>query len=222
MPKKIPPHVKEEAIQLRLKKQMTIPDIAEHLNVARATAYNWLKNYPLKERTEKQKNAQHNASMVNKALHEKKRENAYDIGWEEAPELFKDPFFRDFVNMYLAEGFKRTIHAVTIVNSDPDVMRMVQYYMVKYANSENKLTYEVQIYEDQVEEEIQAYWSDLMSVAPEQIIIFHKSNSGKLSGRNSRSKFSSLTIRVGDTYFRQRLEAWMNYLRKLWIDSYGK
>jgi|GEM_PF-603552 len=220
MPKKIPPHVKEKAIQLRLEKQMTVPDIAEQLEVARSTVHGWLKDYPLKERTEKQKNAQYNASMANKALHKKKRETAYDRGWDEAPELFKDLFFRDFVNMYLAEGYKKTRHEVSISNSDPAVIVMARHYMLKYANPENTLTYEVQIHDDQNPVQIQAYWSNWIGVSPEEIIILQKSNSGNLSGRKSQSLSGVLTIRIGDTYFRQRLEAWMNYRRTFWLDRF--
>ena len=44
---------------------------------------------------------------------------AYAQGVEEYDELMRLPTFRDFVVLYIAEGYKRTRNSVSICNSDP-------------------------------------------------------------------------------------------------------
>jgi len=221
MPKKFPPYIKEKAIQLRIEKQMTVPDIAHHLKIAKSTIYEWLLAYPLKDRTKKQTQAQINGTRTMQAKYKKKRDDAYNMGWKEAPELLKDPFFRDFVNMYLAEGFRKTKNEVSIGNSNYKIMLMCQYFVIKYGNPDNRLEYRIQIHADQDEQEIRAYWGDKMSILPESITLQRKSNSGQLSGRNFRSEYGVLTMRASDTYFRSRLQGWMDYLQKLWLDKFN-
>lgn len=222
MPKKIPPHIKEKAIQLRLEKNLTVPEIAKMLSVSVGTVDSWMKDYPLEERTQKQTEAQKRGT---KAMQEKfaaLRDTAYSEAWQEAPKLFKDPEFRDFINMYLAEGYKKSRNQVTIANSDPDVMVMANYYMNLYANPENTMEYRIQIHIDQDENELKKFWGKLLSVPPEKILTMRKSNSGQLSGRNWRSKYGVLTIRIGDTAFRSKLQAWMDFLKKKWLDRFSK
>jgi hypothetical protein len=51
------------------------------------------------------------------------REEPYKQGLGEYEALAADPTFRDFVCLYIAEGYKRRLHTVQICNSDPAVMR---------------------------------------------------------------------------------------------------
>jgi hypothetical protein len=220
--KKIPQYVIDKAIELRLKHKMTVPEIAEHLAVAKSTVDGWMKDYPLEERTKKQGNAQIAAAKANRENAAKKRQEAYDEGWEQAPELFKDSEFRDFICMYLGEGTKKTRNAVAIANSSAEMMLLSHFWIQKFRNTERSIDYSIQLHVDQDEEEVKAYWANLLDITPDMIVTIRKSNSGQLKGRKFRSEWGVFTIRVSDTYFMAKIYAWLDYLRKQWLDRVSK
>jgi hypothetical protein len=51
-------------------------------------------------------------------------EEAYQDGLERYDELVANPTLRDFICLYIAEGYKRHRNTVCICNSDPAVMRV--------------------------------------------------------------------------------------------------
>jgi hypothetical protein len=63
------------------------------------------------------------------------------------------------------------------------------------------------------------FWARRLSVSPDDIRLQRKSNSGRLGGRTWRSKHGVLTVSVGDTLLRARLEAWMHSLQDQWLHS---
>jgi transcriptional regulator with XRE-family HTH domain len=65
-------------------------------------------------------------------------------------------------------------------------------------------------------EEICAFWGAILNVEPTAIRFQRKSNSGGLAGRSWRSRHGVLTVRTADTYFRARLQAWMDGIRAEW------
>ncbi len=60
------------------------------------------------------------------------------------------------------------------------------------------------------------FWGALLGVDPSAIRFQRKSNSGGMAGRTWRSKYGVLTVRTADTYFRARLQAWMDGVRAVW------
>jgi hypothetical protein len=54
--------------------------------------------------------------------HRRPREAAYQQGRAEYDELVLVPTFRDFVVLYIAEGYKRSRNTLSISNSDPAVI----------------------------------------------------------------------------------------------------
>jgi hypothetical protein len=76
--KKIPQYIIDKAIELRTKHKMTVPEIAEHLAVAKSTVDGWMKDYPLEERTKKQTEAQKNGTKANQAKAAALRQAAYE------------------------------------------------------------------------------------------------------------------------------------------------
>jgi hypothetical protein len=51
------------------------------------------------------------------------------------------------------------------------------------------------------------------------ICLQRKSNSGQLARRRWRSVHGVLSVGVGDTLLRARLQAWMDRTRKQWLSS---
>jgi hypothetical protein len=79
--------------------------------------------------------------------------------------------------------------------------------------------YSVQYHADQDLQELPRFWAGMLSVAPSEIRLQRKSNSGRLSGRTWRSEHGVLNVYAGDTMFRSRLQAWMDCLQERWLDS---
>ena len=111
-------HLREKAIQLRVEHNMTLNEIVERLKLPKTTVYGWIKHIPI-PRTVRQTEAQQRGTAAMQAKYAQLRDDAYQQGLDEAPELLKDMRFRDFVVLYMAEGYKKGPNAVSFVNSDP-------------------------------------------------------------------------------------------------------
>jgi hypothetical protein len=143
-----------------------------------------------------------------------KRELAYKQGRDEFRILCAQPTFRDFVCMYIGEGYKRDRNVVSIGNSDPTVVALSAEWIRRL--SDHQVTYSFQHHADQDPKKLCAFWGDLLGVEPSSIKFQRKSNSGRLSGRTWRSRYGVLQVRVDDTYLRARLDAWMDRIRFEW------
>jgi hypothetical protein len=206
-------HLREKAIALRTEKQMTLDDIIERLALPRTTVYEWIKDIPIPF-TEKQSEAQRKKAELVRTKYALLRDEAYQQGLDEAPELLKDLSFRDFVVLYMAEGTKRQRNTVAFVNSDSKMVKLANYWICLF--SQNKMDYQLQCHVDHDEDELKVYWANLLNIPSDIIKVIRKSNSGQLSGRQFRSEFGLLTVRTGDTYLRSRLQAWMDYVKEQW------
>ena len=207
-------HLRAKAIELRTEKKLTLEEIVERLQVSYSTVYYWIKDIPI-PRTTKQSEAQILRGEKNRQRHAAIRQQHYDAGWAEAESLLStDLRVRDFVLLYIGEGTKRSRNEVAICNSDPAVLRLSHPIMLRYSN--RKLTYSLQIHADHDESEMQGFWSTQFNTQPDEIKIIRKSNSNQLSGRQFRSVHGVCTIRTGDTYFRARLQAWMDFIKSTW------
>jgi DNA-binding XRE family transcriptional regulator len=208
-----PTYIREKARQLRTEKKLTIDELAERLAISRTTIYYWVKDLPIGT-TERESLAARRASAANKKHHAGLRAAAYERGKKEFPALLERPTFRDFVCMYIGEGYKRNRNVVSIGNSDPTVVLLSDRWIRRF--SDHPVAYSFQHHADQRPKELCAFWGGLLGVEPSSIKFQRKSNSGRLSGRTWRSKYGVLQVRVADTYLRARLDAWMDCVRSEW------
>jgi hypothetical protein len=124
------------------------------------------------------------------------------------------PTFRDFVVLYIAEGYKRNRNRVSIGNSDPRMVEMATGWLRRL--SSKLLCYAVQYHEDQNLKKLRAFWGSRLEIDGSQIRLQRKSNSGKLEGRAWRSEHGVLTVCVNDTALRAKLQAWIDRVRDDW------
>jgi len=220
-----PAYVREKARELRIKKKLSLLEIAERLALPKTTVYYWIRDLPDpgvkhrdtpgRARARARARAKGNRRMVSK--YKRLREEAYARGWEEFPELSLEPTFRDFVCMYIGEGYKRDRNVVSLGNSDPRVVRLADSWIRRF--SRNKVTYSFQYHADQDPDYLVRFWSFGLGVDPKLIARQRKSNSGQLSGRTWRSKHGVLTVRASDTALRARLQGWIDRTQDQWLDS---
>ncbi len=142
------------------------------------------------------------------------REAAYQEGISTFSALSSQPGFRDFVCLYIAEGYKRSRNTVQICNSDPAVMRLATRWLGRL--SARPPTYSIQHHAHQDLVELRRFWGDTLGIDPAAIRLQRKSNSGKLKGRSWRSRHGVLTVCVHDTLLRAQLQAWIDQVRQAW------
>jgi AcrR family transcriptional regulator len=208
-----PAYIREKARELRTKKKLTIDELAERLAVSRTTVYYWVRDLPI-ETTERERLASRRAGEVTREKHRRLRAAAREQGRREFPVLVQEPTFRDFVCMYIGEGFKRNRNAVAICNSDPAVIRLGAHWICRLAS--NPVGYSFQHHVDQDPKKLCAFWGELLHIDPTIIKFQRKTNSGQLNGRAWRSRQGVLQVRTSDTYLRARLDAWMDAIRGTW------
>jgi len=209
-----PPYLRDKARAIRVEKRLTIDEIAERLALPRTTVYHWVRDIPI-PLTNRQSEAQRRGTAANVEACRRRREAAYAAGCDEFDVLARDPTFRDFVCLYVAEGYKRNRNVVSIANSDPAVILVADRWLKRLAD--RPLSYSVQYHADQDLDEIRGFWGELVAVDPSRVRLLRKSNSNQLSGRTWRSVHGVLSVSVADTLLRARLQAWMDRLREGWL-----
>lgn len=214
-----PAYVREKARELRVEKCLTIDEIAERLSLPRTTIFYWVRDLPRSKsdrqvgwkRTEAQ--ARGTEAMAEK--YQVLRAEAYAEGLRTFGELTADPTFRDFVCLYIAEGYKRTRNVVSLANSDPAVVKLADAWITRLAR--NPLRYRVQYHADQRLDELANFWAAHLEIEADQIKFQRKSNSGQLNRRTWRSQYGVLTVESNDTLLRAKLAAWIDCLRSEWL-----
>jgi hypothetical protein len=210
-----PAYIRAKARELRVERRLSIVEIAERLALPKTTVFYWVRDIPL------QRPRLDNPDRGARAMQSKfqlLREAAYREGRESFPVLSAmDPTLRDFVCMYIGEGGKRNRNRVAIGNSDPRVVMLATRWL--RALSRNKLQFSVQYHADQDLRELSEFWASRLGVDPQDIRLQRKSNSGRLGGRNWRSRYGVLTVTTCDTLLRARLQAWMDCVQETWLHS---
>ena len=169
-------HLRDKAIELRTQHNMTLDDIVERLALPKTTIYSWIKDLPI-PRTEKQSDAQRARAAQVKHKYALLREAAYQEGVALAAELLKDPTFRDFVVLYMAEGAKRQRNKLGFVNSDARMVKLAHTWLKRL--SRRSFFYSLQYHVDHDVDELKNYWAELLGISPDDIRPTRKSNSGK-------------------------------------------
>lgn len=205
-------HLRQKALHLRAEQHLSLDEIVERLKLPRGTIYHWIKDIPIPPR--RQHAGQRLGTAAMQAKYAALRDAAYAQGLVEAPERLRDPAFRDFVVLYMAEGTKRQRNVVAFVNSNANMVRLAHRWISHFTS--NKLEYAIQFHIDHDENQLKEYWAGILGISPAIIKTLRKSNSGGLKGRQFRSQYGLLTVRVGDTALRARLQGWMDTIEAQW------
>jgi len=203
-------HLKARAIEWR-KNGMALGEICEHLVLPKTTVYYWIKHIPI-PRTVRQTAAQKIGTIAMQAKYAAIREQAYRGALADAKVKLGQPAFRDFVMLYITEGYRRTRNAVQICNSNVVLVSFATKWLKKLSNK--KLRVSMQYHKDQNPEMLKHFWSKALGVKLDQVRISRKSNSGNLVGRKWRSEYGVASVGVGDTVLRSKLQGWMEVLQE--------
>ena len=190
-----PAYVQEKARQLRIEKHLSIDEIAERLALPKTTIYYWVKDLPL-GRPRRANPGQTEGQPQHDAKCRLRRAAAYALGRLEFERLSRDPAFRDFVCLYIAEGTSAT--ATRVVGRELGSHRVVlcTRWISRFARNPVRLQRPVS--RGPGSRRTHQFWGGQVGVAP-RIRLQRKSNSGQLTGRTWRSRHGVLTVYAGDT-----------------------
>jgi hypothetical protein len=212
-----PTYVREKARELRLERRLSVVEIAERLALPKTTVYGWVRDIPL-QRPRRANPGQRRGNRGMRRKYRELREAAYAEGRDSFQTLCaSDPTFRDFVCMYIGEGYKRSRNAVMISNSDPRVAVLAARWLG--ALSCKTLRFSVQYHVDQDPQELAKFWASTLGVEPADIRMHAKKNSGRLRGRTWRCVHGVIAVAAWDTLLRARLQAWMDCVQSQWLHS---
>jgi AcrR family transcriptional regulator len=212
-----PTYLRERALELRTTKNLSLDEIAERLALPKTTVYYWIKDVPL-GRPRRWSAGQRKGNQAMRNKWQRLREGAYEQGLVEYEELIRQPMFRDFVVLYIAEGYKRNRNCVSIANSDDRMVAMAARWLRTLSTS--RMRFSIQYHADQSLDELRRFWTEVLGIDGSAIVLQRKSNSGQLKGRSWRSEHGVMTVTVNDTYLRARLQAWIDRIRVDWaLDS---
>lgn len=212
-------YLREKARSMRIERKLTIDELAERLALSRSTVYYWVKDLPVPaeiSKSSRRQSARRRATVAMQRRFRLLRDQAYREGLASFHGLAAEPTFRDFVCLYIAEGFKRNRNVVSIANSDAAVLLVAIRWLRRL--SEKQPFCSVQYHADQKLDELRAFWGEALGVDPDAIRMQRKSNSKQLAGRTWRSQYGVLTVGVHDTLLRARLQAWIDCVRQEWLD----
>jgi excisionase family DNA binding protein len=212
-----PAYLREKARSMRAERKLTIDELAERLALSRSTIYYWVRDMPIPGSGSGggwPESARRKGNQAMQRKYRLLREAAYREGSENFDALAVDPSFRDFVCLYIAEGYKRSRNSVSIANSDASVLRLAVCWIRRLTPKQPEFS--IQYHADQDLAELEAFWDAALAIGDRGIRFQRKSNSGQMNGRQWRSRHGVLTVRVSDTLLRSRLQAWMDLLKELW------
>jgi hypothetical protein len=210
-----PRYLREKAREMRTKEKLSLLEIADRLALPKTTVYCWIVDLPL-ARPRRENGHPGNVAMQRK--YRRIREAAYEQGAEEFVELAAaTPALRDFVCLYIGEGYKRNRNRVSLANSDPAVIAFAAHWIRRF--SDHPLDCSLQFHADQDPAKLCAFWADQLRVDPSRIRLQRKTNSSRLATRKWRCQYGVLSVGVNDTAMRARLQGWMDSMKKQWLDS---
>jgi excisionase family DNA binding protein len=116
-----PDYLREKARALRTQHRLTIDELAERLALSRSTIYYWVRDLPIPGSGpggEWPGSARRKGTRAMQRKYRRMREEAYREGLRTYGALAVDPGFRDFLCLYIAEGYKRNRNGVCTVTVD--------------------------------------------------------------------------------------------------------
>ena len=205
---------------LRVEQQLTVDQLAKRLAVPRSTIYYWVRDLPLRAERSYRRSSSEGGCDPERVGREQARlpdECAYEEALRSYDDLIVQPTFRDFLSIYIVEGYKRDRRRVALANADPAVMRLANRWIWRLTDKSPSLSLRCQ--PDQSVSELRRYWSETVG---EDAAAIHARRARDGNDELSLHQWSPLpvhgvlTVTVEDTLLRARLQAWMRRMREAW------
>jgi hypothetical protein len=206
---------------LRVEQQLTVDQLAGRLAVPRSTVYYWVRDLPLRasrdEDAEPAGGSELGEPVGTAGEHEQLspgQASAYEQGLRSFDDLVAQPTFRDFLCIYILDGYKRDRTRVSLTNTDPAVMRLVNRWIWRLTDKSPSLS--LRCPPQRSVSELRRFWSDTVGAQPEAIRARIGKQEDPLQRSGAAPVHGALTVSVEDKLLRARLQAWMCKMREGW------
>lgn len=213
---------KEKARELR-KNGYSINQILEETGFSKASVSVWVRDVVL---TKSQKNGlsergrskesverRRNSRLNNEA---KKRTEIIDEAKKDYTKISIEELKLIGIILYLGEGSKKKKNAVSISNSDPEVIKiMLRFFREICKVPESKLRGHIHTFEHADTEQTENYWSEITKIPRNQFYkTYKKPSSASLQKRNTLP-FGTLDLSVNDTKLLLAILGWIEKIKEL-------
>lgn len=202
-------HLRDMARLMRVRRQLSVDQLAKRFALPRSTIYYWVSDLPLRD-TDRGR-----ARVA--AVSRPKRVGAYEQALRNYDDLVAQPTFRDFISIYIADGYKRDRRKVALASADPDVMRLAHRWIWRLSDKSPSLS--VRCASGDSRDELRRFWSEAVgeefrSIRADRVA--RDELSGEWGGCRVRPVHGVLTVSVDDSVLRARMQAWMRRTRDDW------
>jgi hypothetical protein len=200
-------YLRQMARLLRVEQRLTVDQLAARLALPRSTVYYWVRDLPLHER-------ERDGAGVGERASAATGDTAYEDALRSFDDLAAQPTFRDFVCLYIARGCMRERAKVSLSDSDPAVMRLVNRWMLRLSDKSPLLS--VRYEPGQSLTELRRFWSGIVGVQARTIRVHEEADRAVARHAARRASHGVLTAAVEDALLSARLQAWMRRMREPW------
>jgi hypothetical protein len=209
------PKIRESARRLR-RAGKALDEISMRLDVSRSTVFVWVKDIPssIDPKLTWLAGAQKLGSQRMKEKHARLRKEVY-----ETTDLrrLRDSIIRDFVVMYLGEGYRRNRNVVHICNTNPTIMLLAVKALRKLdvdLGAKN-VRFKLLLYPDHKDRALKGFWAKRLEISSKQINVWRPAKKQR-SSEYRRSVHGLLYLSINDTYLRARMQAFMDAVETDW------
>jgi hypothetical protein len=192
---------------MRVEQQLSVDRLALRLALPRSTVYYWVRDLPLRVGVAR-------ASEAGEVKRGAGDARAYEDALSSFADLDAQPTFRDFVCLYIVRGCTREQTKVSLSDSDPAVMRLVNRWMLRLSDKPPLLSLRYE--PDQSLTELRRFWGGIVGAQARTIRVHEEADRGGDRGAGRGSRHGVLTVTVEDALLRARLQAWICKTRESW------
>jgi hypothetical protein len=206
-------YLRQMARLLRVEQRLTVDQLASRLALPRSTVYYWVRDLPLREDERKRAGVGTGVAGGDRTS-AGAGETAYEDALRSFDDLAAQPTFRDFVCLYIARGCTRERAKVSLSDSDPAVMRLVNRWMLRLSDKSPLLS--VRYEPDQSLTELRRFWSAIVGVQARTIGVHEEADRAGAGNAARHARHGVLTVSVEDALLSARLQAWICKTRDSW------
>lgn len=179
--------LREQAINLRIKEELSYTEIRKRLGIPKSTLSYWLREFPLSEerilelRRQGWKKGEASRERFRNTMREKRElkcRKIYDKYRKRLDKVSKDAFFVAGLMLYLGEGDKSHYGRISLSNTNPKLIKFfIQWLINFFGISKKEIKVELHLYENMDIKKEQKFWQKELGFCKNQ---FYKTQIRKL------------------------------------------
>jgi hypothetical protein len=209
---------KQTALKLRLSGK-SYSQITKFINVPKSTLSGWLSNVVISDDIINKINRRGQKKSIAALLRVNKRQtdlarSRVRLVRKSAEKEIKNLSDREVMlvgaALYWAEGYKRPIvkngreithHAVSLTNSDPDLVKVFLKYLKILDVPDSRIKITIRVFEHQNPERVESYWQKILKLPAENFLVNRVGLSKSSANKRpfNRLEYGVLQVRVYDT-----------------------